>query len=66
MNERYLVQAILVDGDLETVTESIKTDDPIKILDWLMMRHKNSYHHQYNVLNTETQEVRSFTNRFQR
>lgn len=39
---KYLVQAILVEGSLETVIDSIKTDDDRKTIEWLMRRHKTS------------------------
>jgi len=54
---KYLVQAILQDGDIETVVDSIKTDDWENTVDFVMRRHKSNYHYLYTVLDIETKEV---------
>jgi hypothetical protein len=54
---KYLVQAILIDGDRETVIHSLKSDDYNKALDILMERHKASYHYLYIAMDIETQEI---------
>ena len=50
----YLIQAILIDNHMETVIDSIKSNDYNKILDFLMKKHKHSYHYIYNVLDIES------------
>lgn len=40
---RYLVQAILIDGDIETVVGSIKSDDYKAAATFLMMMHRHGY-----------------------
>lgn len=54
---KYLVQAILVDGEIETVTDSIKTDDFGRILDFVMKRHKASHKYIYLVMEIASQTV---------
>lgn len=54
---KYLVQAILVDGTIQTVTESFKTDDVAKTLEFVMQRHRNSYRYRYAVLEIDTMQV---------
>lgn len=54
---KYLVQAILHDGDIEAVVDSIKTDDDKATVEFLMRRHKNSNHYQYIVMDIATQEI---------
>lgn len=54
---KYLVQAILNDGDINSVVDSFKTNDYNSTLDFLMRRHKNSYHYQYVVMEIATQEI---------
>ena len=62
---KYLVQAILKDGNCETVIDSIKTDNMLKTLHAVMKRHKNSYNYTYNVMVIATQHVMTFDNIFQ-
>jgi hypothetical protein len=54
---KYLVQSILIDGNIETVIESIKTDDVRAMVEWLMKRHKNSHNYRYVVMDIATQEI---------
>jgi hypothetical protein len=54
---KYLVQAILIDGNIETVIDSIKTDDDRATVEWLMRRHKNNPHYRYVVMDIATQEI---------
>ncbi len=54
---KYLVQAILIDGDIETVANSIKTDEYETSLDILMKRHKASNSYLYIVMEIETQKI---------
>ena len=63
---KYLVQAILIDGDIETVIDSIKTDDYQKTIDFVMMRHKSSSDYLYIVMDIDTREIvtRTTKNRF--
>lgn len=65
MNEKYLVQAILIDGERETVVNSTRTNDPVHALHAFMKLHRNSYKYQYNVMNIETQHVMEYENIFQ-
>lgn len=65
MNEKYLVQAILTDGERETVVNSCKTDNPVHALHAFMKLHKNSYKYKYNVMVIETQHVMTYENIFQ-
>ena len=60
---KYLVQAILVDGEIETVTDSIKTDDFSKTLDFVMKRHKTSRKHVYLAMEVESQTIVERTNK---
>ena len=62
---KYLVQAILNDGNCETVIDSIKTDNMLKTLHMVMKRHKNSYKYTYHVMVIATQHVMTFDNIFQ-
>ena len=54
---KYLVQAILIDGDIECPIESIKTDDCHATIDWLMKRHKSSNSYRYVAMAIATQEI---------
>lgn len=54
---KYLVQAILIDGDIETVIDSIKTDDDRATVERLMRRHKASSDYRYVVMDIATQEI---------
>lgn len=54
---KYLVQAILNDGDINSVVDSFKTNDYDSALEFVMRRHKNSYHYQYIVMDIATQEI---------
>lgn len=64
---KYLVQAILVDNTgrntIETVVDSIKTDDDRATVEMLMKRHKNNPHYIYNSIDIETQELLIHTTR---
>ena len=61
MKEKYLVQTILVEetytSTLETVVESIKTNDYAQILHFLMRKHKTSNKYLYTVMNLETDSL---------
>lgn len=63
---KYLVQAILIDCDIETVQDSFKTDNYHEVLDFVMKRHKNSNSYIYIVLDLNTQEalIRTTENKF--
>ena len=63
---KYLVQAILVDGDIETVSDSFKTDNYQETLDFVMKRHRTSSSYIYTVLDLTTKEVliRTAENKF--
>lgn len=54
---KYLVQAILHDGNVEKVVDSFKTDDYKVTLDFLMKKHKTNYHYQYTVMQITTHEI---------
>lgn len=54
---RYLVQAILIDGDIETVVGSIKSDDYKAAATFLMMTHRHSYKYLYRAMDIETGEI---------
>lgn len=54
---KYLAQAILMDGDIETVIDSIKTDDHRATIEFLMRRHKTNPHYLYTVMNLDTREI---------
>lgn len=54
---KYLVQAILVDGDRGTVVDSIKTDDYASKLDVVMKRHRHCNHYLYIAMDFDTQEI---------
>lgn len=60
---KFLAQAILIDGDRETVIDSIKTDNDKQTIDFLMRRHKNNPHYLYTVMDIETQEILIHTTR---
>ena len=51
---KYLVQAILVDGDRETVVDSVRTDNGVRTMNAFMKRHRNSYKYVYNVMTIDT------------
>lgn len=55
--KKYLVQATLSDGCIETVIDSFKTDDAEKMLDFVMKRHKNSLKYLYMVMEIKTQKI---------
>lgn len=58
MEERkYLVQGILIDDDVQTVTESFYTDDYEQALDFIMQKHKFSHKYVYNVLDVKRNEL---------
>lgn len=58
---KYLAQAILIDNTgrntIETVIDSIKTDDDRATVEFLMRRHKSNPHYLYKVIEIETQAV---------
>lgn len=54
---KYLVQGILIDGDRETVIDSIKTDNYETSLDFIMRRHKTSSSYLYIVMEIEEQKI---------
>lgn len=54
---RYLVQAILIDGEIETVVDSIRNDGYRETMRFLMARHRHSYHYLYQVMDLETWEI---------
>lgn len=54
---KYLVQAILEDGNIETVIDSIKTDDHRKTVEFVMKRHKTSSMYRYVVMDIATREI---------
>lgn len=56
-DKKFLVQAILSDGDFETVIDSIKTDDSNRIIEFLMKKHKSSRKYTYIVMDILTQEI---------
>ena len=60
---KYLVQAILIDGDIETVIDSIKTDDDRQTVEFLMRRHRTNPHYLYTVMDIETKEILIHTTR---
>ncbi len=60
---KYLVQAILIDGEIETVANSLKTDDYETALDILMKRHKSSNKYLYIVMEIEGQKIITKTNK---
>lgn len=66
MENKYLVQAILVDNTgrntIETVVDSIKTDDYQATLDFVMKRHKSSNHYLYCVMDIESRNILVKTN----
>ena len=54
---KYLVQAILVDGEIETVVGSIKSDDYKDTALFLMMAHRHSYKYIYRAMDIETGQI---------
>lgn len=54
---RYLVQAILIDGDIETVVGSIKSDDYKAAATFPMMMHRHGYKYLYRAMDIETGEI---------
>ena len=62
---KYIVQAILMDGEQETVIDSVRTDNFLPVLHKFMKRHIHSYKYSYNVLVIDTGHVMSFENIFQ-
>ena len=59
--KKYLVQAILIDNTgretIETVINSIRTDDDKAAVEYLMKKHRGSDKYLYNVMDLETQEI---------
>ena len=54
--ERFLVQAILIDGDSQHPTDSFKTDDLQATIDFVMKRHKSSNKYLYVAIEINTQK----------
>lgn len=54
---KYLVQAILIDGDIETVVGSIKSDDYKNTALFLMMQHRHCYKYLYRAMDIETGQI---------
>ena len=54
---RYLVQAILIDGEIETVVDSSKSDNYRETARSLMARHRHSYHYLYRAMDLESGEI---------
>ncbi len=58
---KYLVQAILIDNigktTIETVVDSIKTDNLDETLEFVMKRHKHCPHYIYVAMKIETQQI---------
>lgn len=54
---KYLVQAILHDGEIETVIDSFKTDDYKQTIEFLMKKHRNCNRYQYVAMDIETGEL---------
>lgn len=54
---KYLVQAILVDGEIETVVGSIKSDDYKNTALFLMNAHRHSYKYLYRAMDIETGQI---------
>lgn len=55
--KKFLVQAILLDGSLETVIDSIRTDNYETTLDNVMKRHRRSRSYLYVVMRCDTHEI---------
>lgn len=64
-NKKYLVQATLKDGNLETVMDSVKTDSFLPVLHKFMKRHVHSYRYTYTVMVINTGHLMFFDNIFQ-
>lgn len=54
---KYLVQAILIDGEIETVTASLKSDDYKNTALFLMLKHRHSYKYLYRAMDIETGQI---------
>lgn len=54
---RYLVQAILIDGEIETVVDSRKSDSYRETARSLMARHRHGYHYLYRAMDLESGEI---------
>ena len=54
---RYLVQAILIDGEIETVVDSRKSDSYRETARSLMARHRHSYHYLYRAVELESGKI---------
>lgn len=58
---KYLVQGILIDNTgkntIETPIDSIKSDDYMSTIEFIMKRHKSSPHYLYRAIEIETQKV---------
>lgn len=54
--EKYLVQAILIDGDVQCPIDSFKTNDLQATIDFVMKRHKTSNKYLYIAIEIETQK----------
>lgn len=63
--KRFLVQAILMDGNSERVINSTKTDNAVETMHAFMKMHRNSRQYKYNVMTIKTQFVQTFENIFQ-
>lgn len=63
--EKYLVQAILFDGERETVVNSCRTDSPLQVAHQFMKMHRNSYKYRYFTMNIETKHRVEINNIFQ-
>lgn len=59
---KYLVQAILFDGDSERVINSTKTDEPEKVLQVFMLLHKSSHNYKYFTMELDSQKTTEHKN----
>lgn len=55
--KKFLVQAILVDNKMETVIDSVQTDNFEPTLERFMKRHKHNVHYIYIVMALDTHEI---------
>ncbi|MCD8073647.1 MAG: hypothetical protein LUF27_01185 [Lachnospiraceae bacterium] len=58
--KKYVVQAILIDGDHERVINSTHTDDYEYALDVFMRLHRSSHSYIYNVMDLATKQVTKY------
>ena len=56
MFERRITR-VLIDGDIETVVGSIKSDDYKAAATFLMMMHRHGYKYLYRAMDIETGEI---------